>query len=129
MSDITSTHLEAAIIDQLVAGRFHYAPYAFVAVLTGNSDWRLGVAVANESGYNAIIGRRFADKAEADRWADGLNRHIGVHGEEWLRIIASTIDGVSCSTWPSRQPQRDNRRGAGGRHTLHRGGNAHHGLT
>ena len=51
MTDITHQYLEAAIIDQNVAGAFPDKAYAFVAVVNGG--YSLGVAVANEKGYNA----------------------------------------------------------------------------
>ena len=96
MTDITSTHLEAALIDQSVAGSFHDKPYAFVAVINGNA-WQLGVAVANESGYNPIAGKTFAHRAEAKNWADGLNKHIGLSDIEALDIISSTMRGPRVS--------------------------------
>ena len=92
MTDITSTHLEAALIDQNVAGTFHDKPYAFVAVIDDNA-WRLGVAVANEAGYNPIAGKTFAHRAEAKHWADGLNKHIGLSDTQALDIISSTMHG------------------------------------
>jgi hypothetical protein len=91
MTDITSTHLEAAIIDQNVAGAFYDKRYAFVAVY--NEGWQLGVAIANESGYNPIGGKTFKDRAEANEWADGLNAHIGLTDLAALHIIGSTMGG------------------------------------
>jgi hypothetical protein len=92
MTDITDTHLEAAIIDQCVAGAFHDRPYAFVAVID-ESGWQLGVAVANERGYNPIAGKTFAAQAEAKQWADGLNAHIGRDEDSVIAIICSTMGG------------------------------------
>jgi hypothetical protein len=92
MTDITSTHLEAAIIDQNVAGTFHDKVYAFIAIVE-NGDWQLGVAVANERGYHPISGKTFKDQAEAKEWADGLNRHIGRDAENVAWIIVSTMGG------------------------------------
>ena len=92
MSDITSTHLEAAIIDQKVAGAFHDKVYAFVAVYE-NAAWRLGIAVANEQGYNPIGGKTFKDRSEADEWAKVSNQHIGRDEESVMSITMSTMGG------------------------------------
>jgi hypothetical protein len=92
VTDITTTHLEAAILDQTVAGAFPDKSYAFVAVIAGNA-WQLGVAVANEPGYAPIEGKTFANKAEADEWASGLNRHIGLSDDDRIEIICSTMRG------------------------------------
>jgi hypothetical protein len=91
MTDITSKYLEAALIDQNVAGAFFDRRYAFVAVY--NEGWKLGVAVANESGYNPIDGKTFKDQGEANEWADGLNAHIGLDKHAALQIIGSTMGG------------------------------------
>jgi hypothetical protein len=92
MPDITNTHLEAAIIDQKVAGEFAGKTYAFVAVAF-KRGWQLGVAVANEQGYHPITGKTFKRHAEATEWAEGLNEHIGLKKGEWLDIIGSTMRG------------------------------------
>ena len=94
MTDITSTHLDAALIDQIVAGAFPDKPYAFVAVVIKTDEWQLGVAVANESGYNPIA-KTFATWTEAKKWADALNAHIGRDEDSVLAIIASTMGGRS----------------------------------
>lgn len=86
---ITSKYLEAAILDQVVAGTFPGKRYAFVAVVNG-SGWGLGVAVADEPGYNPI-NKVFTDQAEADEWAKGLNKHIGLTDNEAFRIVGSTM--------------------------------------
>jgi hypothetical protein len=91
LTDITNTHLEAAIIDQKVAGEFAGKSYAFVAVV--NKGYQLGVAVANEAGYNPITGKTFNSYGEAKQWADGLNKHIGLSQDEALDIIGSTMRG------------------------------------
>jgi hypothetical protein len=92
MADITQTHLEAALIDQSVAGAFPYKPYAFTAVI-GGGGWQLGVAVANEAGYNPIPGKTFENQSEAKEWADGLNKHIGRDEDSVLSIVGSTMGG------------------------------------
>ena len=91
-TNITQTHLEAAIIDQSVAGQLHDKLYAFVAVYASGTEWQLGVAVANESGYNPID-KLFKDQAEAKQWAAGLNAHIGRSDIEVCEIISSTMGG------------------------------------
>jgi predicted molibdopterin-dependent oxidoreductase YjgC len=93
MTDITTTHLEAAFIDQNVAGAFPGKRYAFVAVVAPGG-WQLGVAVANEQGYNPISGKTFKAHYEAKEWADGLNKHIGLDVEDALEIIGSTMGGA-----------------------------------
>jgi hypothetical protein len=92
MTDITNTHLEAAIIDQHVAGSFADKVYAFTVVI-GDGGWQLGVAVANESGYHPISGKTFKGRAEADEWADRLNAHIGRDKLAALHIVGSTMGG------------------------------------
>jgi hypothetical protein len=90
--DITHTHLEAAILDQVVAGAFAGQAYAFVSVYHEGA-WRLGVAVANEPGYCPITGKVFSGSAESERWADGLNVHIGLSKHQAVEIIGSTMGG------------------------------------
>lgn len=88
---ITGKYLEAALLDQNVAGTFFGKKYAYVSVF-GEDGWKLGVAVANEGGYNPIA-LNFASKAECDEWADGLNEHIGLSKDEAAMIICSTMGG------------------------------------
>jgi hypothetical protein len=90
MADITNTHLEAAILDQKVAGAFHGKTYAFVAVIN-TSRYMLGVAVKDEAGYSPIDGKTFPTYDEAKQWADGLNEHIGLSKDEMLDIVSSTM--------------------------------------
>jgi hypothetical protein len=92
MTDITNTNLEAAIIDQTVAGAFPDTTYAFVAVYE-DAAWRLGVAIANERGYNPVGGKTFEREAEAREWADGLNEHIGLSADRAALIVISTMGG------------------------------------
>jgi hypothetical protein len=92
MTDITNTNLEAALIDQSAAGAFPDKLYAFTAVIE-NGAWCLGVAVANEKGYNPIPGKKFKTQAEAKEWADGLNKHIGRDDHSVMAIICSTMGG------------------------------------
>jgi hypothetical protein len=92
MPDITQKFLEAAIIDQSAAGAFPGKVYAFVAVI-GGGGWQLGLAIANEGGYNPIPGKTFATQSEAKEWADGLNKHIGRDEDSVLSIVGSTMGG------------------------------------
>jgi hypothetical protein len=89
MTDITSTHLEAALLDQIVACTFRGKRYAFVAVVDPQGG-RLGVAVEKEAGYNPT-GKTFDSFKEAEAWADGLNKHIGLKREEAVMIVASSM--------------------------------------
>jgi hypothetical protein len=91
MSDFTSTNLEAALLDQIVAGAFPGKRYAFAEVCEGDA-WKLGVAVANEPGYHPCK-RVFKSQDEAREWADGLNEHIGLDRRAAALIIASTMGG------------------------------------
>lgn len=94
MTDITDTHLEAALLDQMVAGAFNDKAYAYVVVTAkGESGFSLGIAVANENGYNPIDGRTFKSEDEARHWADSLNGHIGLDQDTAWRIICSTMRG------------------------------------
>jgi hypothetical protein len=90
LTDLTN-NLEAAIIDQKVAGEFAGKVYAFVAVV--NKGYQLGVAVANEAGYNPLMGKTFDRYDEAKQWATALNEHIGLSADEALDIIGSTMRG------------------------------------
>jgi hypothetical protein len=92
MTDITNTHLEAAILDQKVAGEFHGKVYAFVATVS-KAGYCLGVAVKDEQGYNPIEGKVFTTYGEAHRWAYELNGHIGLSPREALDIIITTMRG------------------------------------
>lgn len=89
--DITTNNLEAAILDQKVAGALQGKRYAFIAVLNGDGAWSLGVAVQNEGGYHPIDGKTFADMAQAREWANGLNEHIGHDHRSAAEIVASSM--------------------------------------
>lgn len=91
MTDITTTKLAAAVIDQKVAGAFRGKTYAFVAVMDRVGAWQLGVAVEDEPGYNPIEGKAFDTREEATLWANGLNDHIGLSNEDAARIITTTM--------------------------------------
>lgn len=91
MPDITSKYFEAALLDQRVAGEFRGKTYAYVA-LCAEGGHQLGIAVANEQGYNPIS-KIFKDEKVAREWADGLNEHIGVDEDTAMRIVISTMGG------------------------------------
>lgn len=93
MRNITQTHLEAAIIDQEVAGIFGRISkrWCYVAVMRGDGEWGLGVAVEDEQGYHPIDGKTFPTRAEASEWANGLNDHVGLSETESTAIIVSSM--------------------------------------
>jgi hypothetical protein len=91
MTDITNRNLEAAIIDQVVAGQFRGKRYAFMATQRDDGPWTLSVAVENERGYNPIDGKSFTTRKEAREWADGLNDHLGLTSTEITAIVMSTM--------------------------------------
>ena len=92
--DITNQNLEAAMLDQKVAGLFSGKRYAFVAVAVGRGSgkgYQLGVAVANEHGFSPIGGKSFSRYSEAKEWAEGLNRHIGLSKDDEFDIVISSM--------------------------------------
>lgn len=96
--DPTTQSLEAALLDQKVAGTFMEKPYAYIAVLSGadadsKMQWAIGIAVEDEQGYNEIRGEQFmfAQHAEARTFCDGMNRHIGLSVTRETEIICSTM--------------------------------------
>jgi hypothetical protein len=93
MRDITNKSVEAALLDQKVAGAFRGKTYAYVA-LVAKRGWILGVAVANESGYHPIEGKTFDNQQQAREWAEGLNAHIGLSDKAAISIVISTMGGV-----------------------------------
>jgi len=92
MPDFTNGNLEAALLDQKVAGMYSGKTYCFVAVVA-KGGWQLGVAAANERGYTPIRGKTFDNEKEARAWAQGLNEHIGHTDDEAVRIVVSTMGG------------------------------------
>jgi hypothetical protein len=91
MSDFTSMYLEAAILDQVVAGEFVGKDYAFVAVYSDGIP-ALGIAVANEPGYHPTT-KKLHSYDEANKWADELNAHIGLSKDRASELIISTMGG------------------------------------
>ena len=90
MTSITSRYLEAALIDQIVAGQFANKKYAFVATVAFG-HYGLGVSVANEEGFSPIAGKEFTSYDEAKQWASELNAHIGREPREAMDIIGSSM--------------------------------------
>ena len=102
MTDITNIDLQAAILDQKVAGAFAGKRYAFVAIMS-DAGWALGVAVQDEDGYNPIVGKTFETREMAQGWADGLNKHIGLTPRQAIDIVVSTMQrqgrGPDLRSW------------------------------
>lgn len=83
--------LEAGV-DEIMAGKL----FAFVAVVGKNYPWRLGLAVANERGYNPVP-EFWAHGDDMDAFhahADELNEAMGLGKDAALRIIASSMGGA-----------------------------------
>jgi hypothetical protein len=96
--DPTNGSLEAALLDQKVAGMYDTKEYAYVAVTRdGKNDkpFGVGIAVLDEPGYTPIDGGLFQfDKYdEASAFAAGMNKHIGLNENAAVRIVASTMMG------------------------------------
>lgn len=69
--------------------------FAFVAVVGENYPWRLGLAVANEQGYNPVP-EFWANGDDMDAFhahADELNEAMGLSKDQALNIVASTMRG------------------------------------
>ena len=97
--DPTQKSLEAAILDQVVAGTFDGKPYAFVAVIGGSTkQWTIGVAVENESGYSPVSGDyfEFDSYEKASDFCDGMNKHIGLDKYRATQIICSSMRAPSA---------------------------------
>lgn len=76
-------------IDEMMSGK----AYAYVAVMSGNT-YGLGLAVANEAGYNPIpLQWAQADSFDAAHdMADELNRDkLGLNDMAATRIVCSTM--------------------------------------
>lgn len=97
--DPTHGNLEAALLDQKIAGLFVGKDYAYAPVMQDNGKWGIGIAVANEQGYSPVLGSKFewSDYREASRFCDGMNGHIGLPRDHAASLIASTMDGMGYS--------------------------------
>lgn len=89
--DPTQQSLEAAILDQKIAGQMGDQPYAYVAVYTEGTKFGLGIAVEDQQGYSPITGIDFDSHDQAHNFADGMNRHIGLDGTRAAQIICSSM--------------------------------------
>jgi hypothetical protein len=93
--DPTSKSLEAALLDQKVAGMMGDQSYAYVPVVGGSKTWMIGIAVEGQDGYNPIDGGlfEFDYDAEATAFANGMNKHIGLTPRRAAEIVTSTMRG------------------------------------
>lgn len=91
--DITQKRLDAAILDQKVAGAFTGKTYAFTPVITKDNRFGLGIAVENESGYSPVTARQFTwdERISASEFCDSMNKHIGLDALHAAQIVASTM--------------------------------------
>lgn len=99
IADPTHGSLEAAILDQKVAGTFGDQPYAYVPVYAQGTKWGLGIAIENEQGYSPIGGMEFNSSDEAKKFADGMNMHIGLDPLTATKIVCSTMRGKVRAEW------------------------------
>jgi len=90
-TDPTQQSLEAAILDQKVAGMMGDQPYAYVAVYTEGTKFGLGIAAEDQQGYSPISGIEFESHDLAHEFADGMNRHIGLDGTRAAQIICASM--------------------------------------
>ena len=91
--DPTQRSLEAAILDQKIAGKFDDKPYAYVPVISeGPKQWEIGIAVKHEQ---ATAQSRAASNSTSTRKlmhsSDGMNMHIGLDPARAMKIIASSM--------------------------------------
>jgi hypothetical protein len=93
--DPTSKSLEAALLDQKVAGAMGDLSYAYVAVVGGSKQFTIGIAVEGQDGYNPIDGGLFEFDSydEANVFCDGMNKHIGLDKRRAIEIICTTMRG------------------------------------
>lgn len=97
ISDPTNHNLSAALLDQKVAGLFHDQIYAYTVVTVEELPklWSLGIAVANEDGFNPILSSEFNwdDFDQASSFVEGMNLHIGLKERDAIEIVVSTMGG------------------------------------
>lgn len=94
MQDITIENLEAALLDQKIAGKMRDKSYCYTPVFDGE-HWRPGIAVEGEAGYNPIVGGSFAWDHPDPAWefCERMNTHIGLSDLDAARITTSTMRG------------------------------------
>jgi len=80
-------------VDEAMKGKV----FAFVAVVGKNFPARLGLAVANERGYNPVpeFWSHADDLHELQAHADELNEAMGINRELAANIVCSTMGGQS----------------------------------
>jgi hypothetical protein len=95
MQDPTHQSLEAAILDQKVAGAFHDVKYAYVPVMRATGKpWGVGIAVENQHGYTPLDGIdcvQYDKRKEAEDFCLGMNQHIGLTTLEAARIVVTSM--------------------------------------
>jgi hypothetical protein len=94
--DPTNNSLEAALLDQKVAGTYDTKEYAYVAVTRDGAKGKpfgIGIAVLDEQGYTPIEGGLFEFDSydSASAFANGMNKHIGLNEHAAVRIVVSTM--------------------------------------
>jgi hypothetical protein len=97
IEDPTNGSLEAALLDQYIAGIFFQKPYAYVPVLHGD-EFAIGIAVEGEPGYNLLDAKQFrwVSYDVAYNFCMGMNQHIGLTEDQAVRLIADTMRPVSA---------------------------------
>ena len=98
MKDPTTMWLDAALLDQVVAGKFHGRPYAFVPIyrspdVFSRNIWGIGIAVEGEHGHYPVAHPSFtwAARDEAAAFCEGMNRHVGLSPLREVEIVASSM--------------------------------------
>ena len=94
IADPTNRRLEAALLDQKVAGEFHDKDYAYVPVMNHNGKpWAIGIAVEGEHGYSPIVAEAFTydNRDDAADFCDGMNMHIGLEKIRAIEIVVSSM--------------------------------------
>jgi hypothetical protein len=102
--DPTQQSIEAAILDQKVAGTMGDDPYAYVAVLNHRPGkmWAIGIAVEDQAGYvpiEADIMFTFDRREEVDAFVGGMNKHIGLTPDRAARIVISSMRGKVVASY------------------------------
>lgn len=97
IADPTKENLGYALLEQKVAVAFRGRRYAYIVVSgrTAGRPWTVGIAVDGERGFNSLSGPGldFAHRSEADTFAAGMNKHIGLSAREASDILISSMRG------------------------------------
>lgn len=62
---------------------------AYAPIVTAQG-WSIGIAVWGETGYYPT-GYLFKTEAEAEKFCDGLNEHIGINKKQAFIIVTKTM--------------------------------------